>query len=328
MVEYYVKSNSSDNSHMAQLEGFGRAPLRTPTQVRLYADEIAKYRNSLDEKWAYIGLLAVPEARYGDVLTWLADDRVSTGYNEEVHFTELKNCSRARCYNEKTLVARRWVERVLWDDQKIFHFNLFGVNLSNLQHRAFGTGKKRKRNIYNRFFRTATFYVLKSFFGAVVVTHVFHDSGSLERDEIFDWHTIWRLKTAEPDITFLTGSIQLIDSDHRKEQRSPNDSHLIQLCDVLLGGLSQCLDARTKKAGCCEIAELLLPLAERLTDPKRVGNPHSRYHYHHRIHMSFFPSKKLTLKELEEPYQRVRSHSYINRPLLFKDYLSGQQRLL
>jgi len=309
-----------------QVDFSGYVQLRAPTLVRLYADEIKPYQNPAGERWMYIGVLAIPEARYNNVLAWLAEDRMSAGYDDELHFTKLHNYSYAHGYNEKTLLAKFWVERVLWDSQKVFHFYLLGLNLCNLQHRAFGTGKKRKRNIYNRFFRASVDYVLKYFFGGkgVVVTHIFHDAGDLEHDELFNWHTIWRLDYAEPGITFLTNDIQFIGSDHRKEPRFPNDSHLIQLCDVLMGGLTQCLDGRTKKAGCCEIAEILLPLAERLTDPKRVRNPNSRYRYVRRISMSFFPSKQLTLKELEDKNLRGQSGFYIERRLLFKEQRSGQ----
>jgi hypothetical protein len=308
---------------------FGQVRPQRSVAVRLYADEIQPCQNSLGEQWMYTGILAIPEARYNDVLEWLGEDRIAAGYDREVHFTELHNYSYAHVHNEKALLAKRWVERVLWDDQKTFHFYLLGLNLSNLQHHAFGTGKEQKRNIYNRFFRSSVAYALKSFFGntGIFVTHIFHDAGHLNHDELFDWHTIWRLDQAEPGIAFLTDNIQFINSDHNKEPNFPDDSHFIQLCDVLTGGLTQCLDARTKKDGCCEIAECLLPLAERLTDPRRVRNRNSRYRYVRRISLSFFPSKRLTLKELDDAHLRGQSGFYITRRLLFKDQLSGQLSL-
>jgi len=294
--------------------------------VRLYTDEIQPYRNSLNERWMYIGLLAIPENEYWNALRCLHRDRAATDYAREVHFMKLRNASNAAHHNEKTVLAGRWVQRVLWDDRKVFHFHLLGLNLSNLQELAFGTGREQDRNIYNRFFRASITYALKHFFGAgnVVVTHIFHDVSNLEGDELFDWHAIWRINRAEPGITFLTDNIQFIDSDHNEEYSCPNDSHFIQLCDVLMGGLTQCLDARNTKAGCCEIAEMLLPLAERLTDPRRVNNPNSRYRYVRRLSMSFFPSRKLKLKELEDTYKRWQSGFYIRRRLLFKEQMSGQ----
>jgi hypothetical protein len=151
---------------------------RRATTVRLYADEIKPYRNALDERWMYIGLLAIPESDYEDVQSWLDEDRDAANYYDEVHFTELRNASDAGVHNEKTLLAKYWMERVLRDHRKVFHFHLLGINMSNLQPFAFGTGWEQKRNIYNRFFRASVAYVLKYFFGGgtVRVVHVLKDS--------------------------------------------------------------------------------------------------------------------------------------------------------
>lgn len=307
-----------------QIDFAGQPQRQAP--VRLYADEIQPYRNELGQRWMYIGILAIPGDKYESALIGLMEDREETGYHGEVHFTELRNFSYADHHNEKTSLAKHWVERVLWDDRKVFHFYLLGLNLSNLQEFAFGTGWEQERNIYNRFFRASTAYVLKRFFGPekVIGTHVFHDVSNMQHDELFDWHTIWRIDRDESGITFLTENIQFIDSDHREEPDFPQHSHFVQLCDVLMGGLTQCLDARNTKDGCCEIAEALLPLAERLADPRRVNNPNSRYRYVRRISMSFFPSRELTLEELEDEYLRSQSGFYISRRLLFEEQQSGQ----
>lgn len=312
-----------------QLDLSGREQTQEPVRVRLYADEIQPYRNASGERWMYIGLLAVPEEKRRQALRGLLEDRVAAGYDREVHFLKLKNASHAAHHNEKTVLAGHWAQRVMGDDGKTFHFHLLGLNLRNLQELAFGTGREQDRNIYNRFFRASIAYALKAFFGAdnVVVTHVFHDVSNLQHDDLFDWHAIWRIDRTEPGITFRPDSIRFIDSDHRKEPDFPEDSHFIQLCDVLMGGLTQCLDARNTKAGCCEVTEMLLPLAERLTDPRRVNNPNSRYRYVRRLSMSFFPSRKLKLKEVEDDYERARSSFYIRRRLLFKDQKSGQLSL-
>ena len=308
----------------------GGAGWRQPPAVRLYADEIKPYRNGLDERWMYIGLLAVPEADFDRIQSWLRQDRNAADYFNEVHFTKLRNASDAGAYNEKTLLAKRWVERVLWDQQKVFHFHLLGLNLTNLQYFAFGTGWEQKRNIYNRFFRTSLTYALKRFFGGgeVTVTGLFHDASEFEDDDLFDWHAIWRVDRAEPSITFVPDSISFIDSDHAKEKDFPEDSHLIQLCDVLLGGLTQCLDARNRKDGCCEIAKVLLPLADQLVDPRCARSPNSSYRHARRMSVSFFPSKRLKLRELEDDWRRAQSGFYIRRRLLFEEQLGGQLPLL
>ncbi len=299
--------------------------------VRLYIDEIKPYRNRAGQQWMYIGVLAIPATRYADALAALNADRARTGYAHELHFTNLRNYSYAHVHNEKTLLAKHWADRVMGDDRKIFHFHLLGINLDNLQNAAFGNiGRDQRRSIYNRFFRTAIAGTIKYFFGSsgVQVTDVFHDrENQLEQDILFDWHAIWRIDQAEPDIGFVPDRVEFIDSDHETEQQHPDDSHFIQLCDLLMGGFTQCLDARNKKDGCNEIAEQLLPLAERLTDPRRKKNPNSRYHHYRRTSMSFFPSRRLTYEELQDASLRTTSGFYCNRRLLIQECASGQLSL-
>ncbi|MCL6431855.1 MAG: hypothetical protein K6V36_13505 [Anaerolineae bacterium] len=263
------------------------------TVVRFYADEVRPCRNRLGEHWTYIGLLAIPEQSYGDALKSLLDDRERAGYWGEVHFSELRNYSFAYCYNSKTALAKLWLERVLSDNRRVFHFDLLGLNLENLQRGAFGVGRDQEHRIYNRFFRAAVAGMVKFHFPetSVTVSHVFHDVSELHHDDLFEWHAIWRLDSDEPGISFVPRQIEFIDSDHHKETRFPQDSHFMQLCDLLLGGLTHCLDARNVKDGCCEIASLLLPLAEELVDPDRMRNPNSRYRHWRRISMGFFPSR-------------------------------------
>ncbi|MBN2005583.1 MAG: hypothetical protein JXA21_19650 [Anaerolineae bacterium] len=276
----------------------------------------------------YIGVLAIPATHYTSALAALNTDRARAGYARELHFTELRNYSYAHIHNEKTLLARHWVNRVMGDDRKIFHFHLLGINLDNLQNAAFGEkGREQRRSIYNRFFHTAVAGTIKYFFGGsgVQVTDVFHDKeNQLEQDSLFDWHAIWRIDQAEPDISFVPDRVEFIDSDHETEQQHPDDSHFIQLCDLLMGGFTQCLDARNEKDGCNEIATLLLPLAKRLTDPRQKKNPNSHYHHFRRISMSFFPSKRLTSKDLQDTLLRATSGFYCNRRLLIQESVGRQ----
>jgi hypothetical protein len=305
---------------------FGTPVSASQVRGRLYADEIKEYTNRLGHHWMYIGVLAIPDRNVGKALQYLEDDREAGGYAEEIHFSELKNRA-GRANGEKTEVARRWVERVLWDHEKIFHFYLLGLNMTNLELSKFGPRWEQDRNIYNRFFRSATAYALKAFFGShtpITVSQIFHDNSEMRADSLFDWHTIWRLSSSEEDITFSTDTIHFIDSDHKKEPDFPHDSHLVQLTDILAGGISQCLDARNTKSGCCEVAECLLPLVERLTDLKQASNPNSRFRHLRRISVSFFPKKRLSLRQLEDPVERARSGFYKERRPLFKDREGGQ----
>jgi hypothetical protein len=308
---------------------FGKTHHPRITSVRLYADEVKPYANPLGQKWMYIGIVAIPDQKHQSALGVLMQARKQTGYHRELHFVGLTNYSYARQYNQKTRLAKKWIKQIMWDREKIFHFYVLGLNLSNLTPQAFGRGGQRLPSIYNRFFRTALSYGLSSYFGKnTVVTGVFHDKGHMDRHAFFDWHSIWRIASREPGIVFLRNRIQFIDSDHRKEAAYPQESHFIQLADVVLGCVTQCLDCTSGKDGCNEVAEDFLPLIKRLTDRKRVRNPFSRYRYRNRCSVSFFPSKRLSLEDLDDPWKLATSHFYISRPLLLQEKVSGQARLL
>jgi hypothetical protein len=303
-------------------------PASGPHRVRIYCDESGPCKNTQGEKWMYMGLLVIPEALCGQASSGLRSDRDEVGCDSEIHFSKLRNDSGSR-YGDKTGVARRWVCRVLHDRDGLFHLYVLGLSLSNITHSAFGRGSAQERNMYSRFFRSAISYALKSFFRGepVMVTHIFHDRGPMETHDYFDWHAIWRVDLDEPVIAFERRDIDFIDSDHQAEVAFPNDSHFIQLCDVLLGGFRYCLDGGSQKAGCCEIAQLLMPLAERLTDKGRARNTNSRYNYAGRVKLSFFPSKKLSAAELDDALLRSTSTFYVERSLLLKQQTSRQIEL-
>ncbi len=283
--------------------------------VRLYADEVKPFSSPANgQRWMYIGVLAIPERLHGDALRELTDARQEVGYDGEPHFSELTQ-------HRKVHLARRWVELVLSDDRKCFHFHILGLNLSKLRMEAFGqSGWQQERRIYSRFFRSTVASVLKGFFlsdpsvGQVRVVAIFHDRSEMEHDDLFEWHTMWRLQQDEPGILFDQGRIHFIDTDHHKEENFASESHFIQLIDILLGATRQCLDYTSDKPGLVQVAETFRPLLERLTDPRRASNPRSRYRYWRRCCVSFFPSTELRPGELEG-IERARSRMYKERPL-------------
>ncbi|MCL5257472.1 MAG: hypothetical protein M1319_06710 [Chloroflexi bacterium] len=298
-----------------------------PPRVRLYVDGSYDSKNSLGENWTYIGLLAIPEDKYQSAISLLNSDRQAASYSNEVHYKELGVSSNDRQFGMKTKLASLWAQRVMTDFTNMFHFHMFGFNTNKLQWEAFGPGKMKKKNAYNRFFRALTTGAMKiSFRGRAVVTHVFHDKDDMSRHPLFDWHTIWRLNSSQPDLVFPTDRIEFIDSDHQLECTYPLDSHFIQLCDVILGGFRQCLDDSSTKLGCCEVAQKLLPLLQHLVDYRQCNNPNSRFNHANRLSVIFFPKEELTLTQLGDPFARALSGCYKNRPLLFHERISGQQR--
>lgn len=293
-------------------------------KVRLYGDEIKQFKNSEGQSWMYLGLLAIPENQWSHALEILEEDRKAVSYFGEIKSTKLTQ-------RPKIELAKRWLGRVMWDDRKCFHFYILGLNMDNLQRKAFGDkGKEQDRRIYNRFFRMGVTYTLKGYWGdmdLIDVLAIFHDKTEMERDDLFDWHTIWKIAIKEEKITFKTDTIKFIDSDHAKEKDYPDDSHFIQLIDIILGSVRQCLDCTSTKEGITEVAKEFLLLFERLTDKRRCNNPYSRYRYYKRCCIAFFPSRKLTTKDLADPWKRIQSSFFVQRPSLLTEKLSRQQRL-
>jgi hypothetical protein len=151
--------------------------------------------------------------------------------------------------------------------------------------------------MYNKFFRTVINYGLKSFFNnsKVIVKNVFHDNGSMERHLYFPYLNLHRLENEIPEVaTFENKEIIFINSDHKKylgkNIKLYEESNLIQLVDLILGNISQCLfnlsDDDLKK----ENASLIHPLVARLINKPRSYN--SSWNYINKQNISLFPKSK------------------------------------
>lgn len=304
-------------------------PSKGGIKLYLYADEIKRSQNRIGESWMYLGLLIVNEDNKKQLFDYLMQARKEANYYGELHFGEIRKSSNK---SEKTLLGKKWSEIVLSENkERIVNFHVLGLNLSNLQYQSFGEEKKeRARNIYNRFFRSITKGCLKYYFPGykrIFVNTLFHDRNELENDELFDWHTIWRIEMEEENISFDDRNICFVDSDHQKEKNFPTESHFIQLTDLILGATSQCLDCGNNRVGCIEIGKLFLPLVERLNDQNRVNNPNSRYSYYRKCCLSFFPKGSLTLEQLANNFTKLRSGFYRNRLIILKEKLNCQRKL-
>ena len=144
-----------------------------------------------------------------------------------------------------------------------FCYSGLGIDTGKLQEAAFGTtGTQQRRNGCTRFFRTAVVYAVKSLCDApVVVTQIVHDAGDLSQHDIFDWHSVWQMRT-DHDLPLLVTHISFVNSDHAAEYGDAVNSPLIQLTDLILGASRLCLERTTKKKHQVAVAEHFLPLVE------------------------------------------------------------------
>ncbi len=289
-------------------------------ELFIYADEIKQHINKFGENWAYIGVLAIPKDKVRTAYNRLMEARNEVQYFGEVHFSGLRA---KKIKSPRVILAGRWLDLILNDTDKCFYFYVLGINLTNLTHDVFADTKTFS-SIYNRFFRTAVSFVLNGYFGLykkVNVIGILHDAGNMEHDDYFDWHTIWKIDNDDryPNICFNNQLILFIDSNHEKEKTYPAHSHFVQLIDVVLGTLAYSLDYRVQGCGADYLAEKFSPLVIRLTDNKTRNNPNSRYKYHRKYSISFFPSERLSTEMLRDDTQRCVSTFYHNRKLLWSE---------
>lgn len=290
-----------------------------PLSLSLYADEIKHHVNTAGEQWFYIGILLIPEEKKDIALKKLNKGRLQSHYSRELHFSKLSNYSYAHANNEKTILANHWID-ILIDDatDNCFYFNILGINYSKINIKIFGEDKRVLfQNIYNRFFRTVIKSSLNYFFSGreVIIENIFHDQeNNLAKHIYFDWHCINKLNEELENVSFKNGHIVFIDSDHNKETVFKEESHFIQLIDLILGSVRLCLDATCTKDGCCEVAEKMKPLLSRMMN--NPGNKKSSYGYYRKYSISFFPSVSLNSAELIDPTKRIISKIYNSRRLL------------
>ncbi len=285
----------------------------------IYCDEIKKGKNSIGESWMYLGMLIIPENKKQQAYDKLFQSRKEADYFDELHFTSITNYSYARVHNKKTLLAKNWIDIIKRDAiDKYFYWNVLGINCSNLNFQFFGNDKNKIfQNVYNRFFRCLLKNSFNNFFPdyKIIVRNVFHDIESqLNSHQYFDWHAIYRLSNSMENVFFENGNVVFIDSDHHKELHYKDESHFIQLTDLLLGAFHQVFDNSSGNDGKQEIGkcfgELLNPMIEKQTDIK------SKYGYFRKYSFSFFPSKKIKSTDVINSWERISSGFYRKRKLL------------
>lgn len=264
------------------------------------------------ESWSYIGVLVVPTPRVAEAVEMLNDDRRRVGYHNELHFTGVKQAA-------KQSLAEMWLDHVMCGRDRLFFFNLLGIDRQKLDSRRFGPDRRSQElGIHRRFVRTTVASGLRRFFSSgVAIDAIYHDRAEVEYDALFDWHTPWRLNRDFPGIDVRPARVMFVDSDHwRCDPEDRAASHLIQLADVTLGAFRQCLDGTSAQPRKRALGHRVAPLLQRLTDQRQRSNPNSRFDHLGRLGVSFFPSSPPDIESLAVEPVRPESEFYFRRDLL------------
>ncbi|GAI57281.1 unnamed protein product, partial [marine sediment metagenome] len=204
--------------------------------------------------------------------------------NRIVHWSEIKDADTKN-------ICKRWLEYILnpRKSRKNFYSYILGLNDSKLIREEFNTNDEFNSK-YNRFFRSAVLYALKTFFPGkgIIVKNIFHEEGQQQNNRYFQWHCIYKLEDIE-NVTFNCENIIFLPKDHKKDKRS----NIIQLCDCILGvstsiihGIKKSNNSKYRE----ELADTYFPLLKRLIEAP--DNRNSRYAYYKRIMVGFFPKEK------------------------------------
>jgi hypothetical protein len=300
---------------------FGSPLSSKEMQCNVYHDE-----REIPSKWLYHGFLFIPVHLEKEIIDMLAKERKESTWEKEIRFSILRD---TRTMNA---LAFRWIKlfRDFLYDKTYFYF--LGVNCSNLAKNLWDA-KTRDFKIYNRFFQIGLYGAIKWFFlnqsanfKKVVIQNIFSDAKSRTPQDKFHSQPLeeidFKALIKNEPILFKNDGIIEVDSDHYKETRYINQSHIIQYVDLIIGGISQVLDDTSSHEGKHRVAEMLV----KAEIPRKImGGRKFKSIYYKKYAVSFFPKNKLSKDEIiNESVFTQKNQFYDERMLNFcnKDQLT------
>lgn len=311
---------------IGQKDLFGNPICDEVIKINIYADEIQEKRCPYtQEKWFYIGIIV--EKLTEPLLDDIIRERYCDNYDKNspffkkndrrIHWSELSDADTMN-------ICKRWFNYILnpaLSGSKFFSY-ILGINDSKLNREKFN-----QENLffskYNRFFRSAILYALKTFFPnkKIIVANVFHEEGQQKYHDYFPWHCIYKIESTEKNINFECNEIVFLPKNHRLDKRS----NIIQLCDAFMGACTSIIHGiASNKANKFkkQLMDMLLPLMKKMiNEPYR----HDEYYNHaNRIMIRFFPRKNLPPEDLDK---LLLNQFYTERSLFYEQLISGQLKL-
>lgn len=276
----------------------------------------------IQSQWLYHGFLFVPTGNEDLIVDRIVRERDASTWEKEIHFSKLQNT--------KTMVdlAMRLTDAFCNYFRDISYFYLMGIDYQNLAKELWVDRKTRDQRIYNRFFQIGLYSAIKWFFlfkdsdvERVTIQTIYSDAKSRTVDDLFHSmpisDTSFKAVIKDEPIVFMDKRIVEVDSDHERETKYIQQSHIIQLADLLVGAFGQALDATSQQEGKCKVADVLtrhgLPGIL-----MKYCEPYYSSPYYKKVNVSFFPREQLTKEEIisEQVFKRVRQF-YNSREVKF-----------
>ena len=279
--------------------------------IKLYIDEIKLAPDKNEEKWSYIGVLAVPNACFTDTLSNLLGFKEDVNYQGVIHFDELKNKS---AKSPKIIIAEKWLRFTQSSNSNIY-FKILGLKIQNLCKEAFDEDHFHS-TVYHRFLRTAITGLLNGVFKDYVhieITDIIHDSTNKPRH----WEELPISKMIEEDslgrLDFVCNEIQFIRSDHTNTEGHHQHSHFIQLIDLILGNTRYILDFPKYYKG----ADFLCNNWHTLIS--ELNHKNKSFKYKSKFGISYFPSKKFTYDDILDDRHKYKDNFFQSKTILWEN---------
>lgn len=304
---------------------FGDEIIEKSVEINIYSDEIqSKYCPYTKDKWFYIGIIV--EDISNSLLDNIVKERFLNNFdknsnyfsknNRVVHWSEIRSADTEN-------ICKRWFEYILEPEksEKNFYAYILGINDSKLHKEEFDP-KDDFNSKYNRFFRSAILYALKTFFPSkkIIVKNIFHEEGPQKHHKYFPWHCIYKIKEKEDNIEFERNEITFLPKDHEKDKRS----NILQLCDVFMGACTSIIHGIEKSKSSKyreKLMDLVSPLVQRMVEEPH--NKNSRYKHANRIMIRFFPKEETIIDSIKS----LTNQFYTKRRLYYLESKSRQMQL-
>ena len=274
--------------------------------ITIYCDEIKNMSlkdkiSNVVENWDYIGILIVPSENIKELAYELNSKRCpNNNYNTckencrfhvknkvKVHYQDYSDTNNYQ-------IADRWCDIIKNNTiyNKRFYTHVLGINTVKIDKIYFKSNDEMtnvENNIYNRFFRTAIIYPIKSFFSEydeVIIDNIYHDCGNMDHYKYFKKQPLRKIneEIKKVKLNFTEITTILTDNDNCLDEHNA----MLQLIDLYLGAVMNCLHHAGKKYK-EEIALKLYPVVERCIN--NPGNKNSKYYKINSI--IFYPKHKI-----------------------------------
>ena len=203
--------------------------------------------------------------------------------NTEIHFSKIKD---SRVNSSMIKISKSWLKQFSNNNKTIFASVLY-IDLNKLDVSFFGD-ENVGANIYNKFFRTIIDYGLKTYFrryDKIIIENIFYDKkNELERHYFFNYRNLEKLKYENSKNIEFKNKITFVDSDHKKEKNNSNESHFIQLIDLIIGSIRHNIFRISNSKNKDEVAREVRPILNKLG---------KKYFDSSILRVSFFPKNKI-----------------------------------